>query len=170
MENRVAVDQATKRKEPSTMRSFATLFAGVAIFALGCTVASPPAVPQKLEVKIKVDKQTKKTKIKKVEAWRKDRVEFEAQDGPVTIIIPDRDLVVNHAPKGAYQTFGDWFVLKLKASEAAIVLVPEDFPDNRHDPNKKREIWYFVICGEGADAYPGEQESPPRMIVPPRKR
>jgi len=152
------------------MRFLAKFFVGVIVFAIGCAMVTPPTSPQKLDVKIKVDKKTKKTKIKKVKAWRKDRVEFQAQGGVVTIIIPDGDLVVEQAPKGAHQDFGDWFSLQLQENQSAVILVPENFPDNRHDATKKREIWYLVICGEGADAYPGEQESPPEMIVPPRRK
>ena len=152
------------------MRFLATFCVGVTILTMGCMTSPPPDSPQKIDVKIKVDKIKKTTKIKKVTAWRRDRVEFQAQGGLVTIIIPDRDLVVEEAPKEAYQNFGDWFALKLKENESAVILVPENFPDNRHDASKKREIWYLVICGEGADAYPGEQESPPKMIVPPRNQ
>ena len=150
------------------MRSLAVMLVGAVVFASGCATNSPPASPQKHEVKIKVDKINKKTKIRKVRAFRKDRVEFQALDGTVTIIVPSGDLEVEKSSVGKFQDFGDWFSLTLKENETAVILVPDSFPDNRHDKTKKREIWYLVICGEGANAYPGESDSPPRIIIPPR--
>ena len=152
------------------MRIAAVALIGVSFFALHCaqSPSSPPTKPQKFEVKIKVDKKIKKTKVKKVTAYRKDTVEFQAEGGTVTIIIPDGHLEVTQYPDGTLNNFGDWFSLTLKAGESATIQVPEDYPENRHDKKKSREIWYLVICGEGADSYPGESESPPRMIIRPR--
>jgi hypothetical protein len=152
------------------MRFAAVAMSVVSVFALNCaqSPSSPPSEPQKHDVKIKVDKKTKKTKIRKVTAHRRDSVEFQALEGTVTIIIPDGRLQVTQSPEGSLKNFKDWFSLKLGAGESAVILIPGDFPDNRHDKAKNREIWYLVICGEGADSYPGESESPPRMIIKPR--
>ena len=150
------------------MRNLVVTLIGAVVFASSCAMSQPPATPEKHEVKIKVDKISKKTKIKKVIAYRKDSVEFQALNGTVTIIIPDGNLEVEKSHKGVHQDYGDWIVLKLEENETAVITVPENFPDNRHDRAKKRVIWYLVICGEGADAYPGEDESPPKMIIPPR--
>jgi hypothetical protein len=149
------------------MRFFAVMCAVLAVSGWGCA-AQGPLEPQTHKVKIKVDKKIKKTKIQKVRASRLDRIEFTAEAGPVTIIIPTADFVVESAPAGKQDDVRDWILLELEENQSAVLLIPEDFPENRHDKTKDRDIWYLVICGTGPDAYPGEDESPPRIII--RKR
>ena len=152
------------------MRSLATICTVLVTlgWTWGCGANQEPDRPQTHKVKIKVDKKIKKTKIPKVRAHRKDRIEFTAEAGPVTIIIPTVDFVVESSPGGKHDNLRNWVVLELEENQSAVLLVPENFPDNRHDITKDRDIWYLVICGTGPDAYPGEDESPPRIII--RKR
>ena len=61
----------------------------------------------------------------------------------------------------------------LPAGETAEIQVPELYPDFIPDPVGEpgitglREIYYTVLCGSGADAYPATGNSPPRIIIPP---
>jgi len=152
------------------MKSLATICAVLVTlgWTWGCSANPEPLEPETHKVKIKVDNTTKKTKIKKVLASRKDRIEFTAEAGPVTIIIPTVDFEVESSPAGKHDNLRNWILLELEENQSAVLLIPESFPDNRHDPKTKREVWYLVICGTGADAYPGESESPPRVIIRPR--
>jgi hypothetical protein len=56
-----------------------------------------------------------------------------------------------------------------------LISVPEDYPDFEPDPvgepgvKGTNEVYYFVICGGPPDAYPATGNSPPRMIIPPRR-
>lgn len=149
------------------MKFLAAICAVLVVSSWGCA-HQPPIQPQTYKVKIKVDKETKKTKIPKVRAYRKDSIEFTAEAGPVTIIIPTADFEVESPSAGTRDKDRDWILLELEESQSAVLFVPENFPDNRHDVTKDRHIWYLVICGTGADAYPGEDESPPRIIIRPR--
>jgi hypothetical protein len=149
------------------MRFLTAICAVLVVVGWGCTYQRP-ANPQTYDVKIKVDKVNKKTKIARVVAFREDSIKFTAEAGPVTIIIPTGDFEVQKSPAESSEATQDWIVLKLEDTESAVLSIPANFPDNRHDKTKKREIWYLVICGTGADAYPGEDESPPRIIIRPR--
>ena len=78
------------------MRFLATTCAVLVTFGWtwGCSANQEPVQPETHKVKIKVDKVKKKTKIKKVVASREDTIEFTAEAGPVTIIIPTGDSVI----------------------------------------------------------------------------
>jgi hypothetical protein len=149
------------------MKFLAAMCVVFVVSGWGCA-AQGPLEPQTHKVKIKVDKKIKKTKIQKVRASRKDRIEFTAEGGPVSITIPTADFEVESSPAGKQDNVRGWILLELEENQSAVLLIPEGFPDNRHDITKDRDIWYLVICGTGPDAYPGEDESPPRIII--RKR
>jgi len=152
------------------MRFFVAMCAVLVVIgsSWSCGTSQRPERPQIHKVKIKVDKDTKVTRIKKVDAYREDSIEFTAEAGPVTIIIPTGGLVIDKSSTGTGENHGHWISLQLEENQSAVLLIPPGFPDNRHDRTKKRVIWYLVICGTGADAYPGEDESPPRVIIRPR--
>jgi hypothetical protein len=150
----------------------------ITVLALGmsCALDTPPvaANPEKHPVKIKVDKVKKKTLIPPVTVERGEQIEFTAESGRVEIIIPDgRFEFVEPLPQD-YTVKNTWVHFVLTPGETATISVPTDYPeipDPKH-PDKDLEItiWYLVICGSGADAYTGEDTSPPRMIIPPKKR
>jgi hypothetical protein len=148
------------------MRILAAICVVLMVSGWGC--ADQREDPQTYKVKIKYNEKIKKTKIPKVRASRLDTIEFTAEAGPITIIIPTADFVVESSPAGTQDRVRGFTILELEKDQSAVLFVPDEFPENRHDTNKDRDIWYSVICGTGAGAYPGEDESPPRIII--RKR
>ena len=149
------------------MRFLAAICAVLVVSGWGCAVQDPRD-PETHKVKIKYNEKIKKTKIPKVRASRLDTIEFTAEAGPITIIIPTADFVVESSPAGTQDKVRGFTILELEKDQSAVLFVPDEFPENRHDTNQDRDIWYSVICGTGAGAYPGEDESPPRIII--RKR
>lgn len=152
------------------MKSLAALCVVLMISGWSCSSGEDPhpSVPKTHTRKIRVDTDTKKTKIAKVRASRQDSIEFTAEAGPVTIIIPTTDFEIVSSPGGAQDKIRDFTLLELDENDTATLYIPDGFPENRLDKDKDRHIWYLVICGTGADAYPGDDESPPRIII--RKR
>jgi hypothetical protein len=126
------------------------------------------------ERKIKVDKTTRDTRIKRIEAKRGDEIAFIAENGGIWVIIPDTDLELLEEPPPAEKIESDlWFAFRLDSGGAAVVRVPEDYPVFYPDPEGEprivgtKEVYYFVICGDPPGAYPATGNSPPRMIIPP---
>ena len=123
---------------------------------------------------VKVNKRTKDTRIKRIEAKRGDEIEFVAEDGGIWVIIPDTDLVLlTTLPEDAYIATNLWFAFRLEPGKSAMISVPESYPAYVPDPECEpetqgtKEVYYLVICGEPGDAYPATGNSPPRMIIPP---
>jgi len=123
---------------------------------------------------VRVDKQTKDTRIKKIDAKRGDEIEFLAADGAIWVIIPDTDLILQSEPSPAELIETNlWFAFRLEPGGAAKIRVPEDYPAYYPDPVDEpgeagtKEVYYFVICGNPPGAYPATGSSPPRMIIPP---
>jgi len=124
--------------------------------------------------RVKVDKKTKDTRIKRLDANRGDEIEFVAEDGGIWVIIPDTDLKLLPEPRVAEAIATDlWFAFRLEAGRSAMIAVPWDYPPYVPDPVDEpgvlgtKEIYYLVICGSPGDAYPATGNSPPRMIIPP---
>jgi len=109
-----------------------------------------------------------------VEAQRGDTISFTAVDGPITVIMPDRRLVLLNpgVVKNLHQA-ELWYAFDLPQGQAAEIQVPEYYPSFIPDPVGEpalaglREIYYTVLCGSGDDAYPATGNSPPRIIIPP---
>jgi hypothetical protein len=124
---------------------------------------------------VRVDAKTKDTRIRLIEAKRGDSIAFTAVDGPITVIMPDRRLVLSNP--GAVRNLIEkelWYAFDLPQGQTAEILVPELYPDFVPDPLREpemtgtREIYYTVLCGETIDgAYPATGTSPPRIIIPP---
>jgi signal peptidase I len=124
--------------------------------------------------RVKVDKKTRDTRIKRLEANRGDMIEFVAEDGGIWVIIPDTDLYLRPEPPVAESVATDlWFAFRLEAGHSAVIEVPGDYPPFVPDPVDEpgvvgtKEVYYLVICGSPGDAYPATGNSPPRMIIPP---
>jgi hypothetical protein len=66
-----------------------------------------------------------------------------------------------------------WYAFDLPQGQTAEIQVPETYPSLIPAPVEEpgitgtREIYYTVLCGSGADAYPATGTSPPRIIIPP---
>jgi hypothetical protein len=109
-----------------------------------------------------------------VEAQRGDTIGFTAVDGPITVIMPDHRLVLLNpgAVKNLHQA-ALWYAFDLPQGQTAEIQVPETYPSFIPDPllapaiTGTREIYYTMLCGSGADAYPATGTSPPRIIIPP---
>ena len=128
------------------------------------------------ERKINVDPRTKDTRIKRIEAKRGDEIEFVAENGGIWVIIPDTNLRLQEEPPVAeYYATDLWFAFRLGKGQGAKISVPDEYPDFEPDPlgepgvKGTAEVYYFVICGNPGDAYPATGNSPPRMIIPPRR-
>ncbi len=124
---------------------------------------------------VRVDPRTRDTRIRRVEAQRGDTISFAAVDGPITVIMPDRRLVLLNPESVKNLIIADlWFAFDLPAGNTAEIQVPELYPSFIPDPLQEpaitgtREIYYTVLCGETVDgAYPATGTSPPRIIIPP---
>lgn len=123
---------------------------------------------------VKVDPRTRDTRIRMVEAQRGEIIAFTAVDGPITVIMPDRRLVLLNP--GVVENLHQaelWYAFDLPKGHIAEIQVPEYYPSFIPDPVEEpeltglREIYYTVLCGSGADAYPATGNSPPRIIIPP---
>jgi len=129
------------------------------------------------ERRIKVDTETKDTRIKRIEVARGDEIEFAAEGGGIWVIIPDTDLHLIDPPEQGHSYYKTdlWFAFRLDKGQSALISVPEDYPDFEPDPvgepgfKGTKEVYYFVICGGPGEAYPATGNSPPRMIIPPRR-
>lgn len=123
---------------------------------------------------VKVDPKTRDTRIRVVEAGRGDTIRFTAVSGPITVIMPDQRLVLRNPGKVKNLVTAElWYAFDVPQGQTAEIQVPETYPSSIPDPQSEptltglREIYYTVLCGSGADAYPATGSSPPRIIIPP---
>lgn len=123
---------------------------------------------------VRVDPTTRDTRIRMVEAQRGDTISFTAREWQITVIMPDRRLVLLNPDAVKNLIVADlWYAFDLPPGNTAEIQVPENYPSLIPAPVEEpgitgtREVYYTVLCGSGADAYPATGTSPPRIIIPP---
>jgi len=102
------------------------------------------------------------TLINAIEIERGEIAEFKVANGAAYVLIPDAHLMIVDGNTEVPAVEG---ILAFVVGEGGVtVKVPADYPESKHPV----VIHYSVLCfDKTGDVYYAEDESPPRMVIPP---